>query len=159
VYARFEQACSIEQANFESLVAVAARELLYKPCVSCSRCGVWVTDGDGVIGRICATRSSRRSYYRRSTRNSTRTTRSSRSRNTSPATCVPLALLSPSRSPPTQEISLADLFHLPSGSSLPAMGFTKLEDGSKPHVARWWKDVSSRPAWLAIKGGALGIAA
>jgi glutathione S-transferase len=58
-----------------------------------------------------------------------------------------------------QAITLADLFHLPYGAQLMTMGFTKLEDGSKPNVARWWKDISSRPAWKAVENGTPGITA
>ncbi|TRM64614.1 thioredoxin-like protein [Schizophyllum amplum] len=54
------------------------------------------------------------------------------------------------------EITLADLFHLPYGSILPMMGFKGLEE--KPNVARWWKDISSRESWLAVKDGLKGTA-
>ncbi|TFK36729.1 glutathione S-transferase [Crucibulum laeve] len=54
------------------------------------------------------------------------------------------------------EITLADLFHLPYGSMLSVAGSNVLE--TKPNVARWWKDVSSRPSWQAVKDKATGIA-
>ncbi|KAH7907024.1 glutathione S-transferase-like protein [Hygrophoropsis aurantiaca] len=50
-------------------------------------------------------------------------------------------------------VTLADLFHLPSGSMLGAAGFSDILE-KRPNVARWWKDISSRPAWLAVKDGA-----
>ena len=55
----------------------------------------------------------------------------------------------------TQEITMADLFHLPYGALLPRIGYTVLETGANdtPNVARWWKDITSRPAWLAVKDG------
>jgi glutathione S-transferase len=52
-----------------------------------------------------------------------------------------------------------DLFHLLYGVLLPLADLTSLEDGSKPHVARWWKDISVRLAWKAVKAGPLGIRA
>ncbi|KAF9530990.1 glutathione S-transferase [Crepidotus variabilis] len=54
------------------------------------------------------------------------------------------------------EISLADLFHLPCGSMLPACNFKGLE--TRPNVTRWWKDISSRPSWQAVKDGASSTA-
>lgn len=67
------------------------------------------------------------------------------------------------------EISLADLFHLSWGALLKAGGSDIME--SKPNVARlvanpydstdyilmqiprWWKDITSRPSWDAVKRG------
>ncbi|TFK36730.1 glutathione S-transferase, partial [Crucibulum laeve] len=54
------------------------------------------------------------------------------------------------------EITLADLFHLPVGSMLPVAGSNILE--TKPNVVRWWKDISSRPSWQAVKDGVVGTA-
>ncbi|KAI0725085.1 glutathione transferase [Fomitopsis betulina] len=53
------------------------------------------------------------------------------------------------------EITIADLFHLTYGSMLAPLGINALEDASKrPNVARWWKDITSRPSWAAVKDGA-----
>ncbi|KDQ49759.1 hypothetical protein JAAARDRAFT_142952 [Jaapia argillacea MUCL 33604] len=52
------------------------------------------------------------------------------------------------------EITLADLFHLPYGTLLGACGYNYLEDPARPNLARWWKDVYSRPSWQAVKDGA-----
>jgi len=52
------------------------------------------------------------------------------------------------------EVTLADLFHLPFGNTLGLMGYDLLVSPSRPNVARWWKDISSRPAWQAIKDSA-----
>ncbi|KAI0342897.1 glutathione S-transferase [Trametopsis cervina] len=53
------------------------------------------------------------------------------------------------------EYTLADLFHLPWGTAFTDRFqfdyFTNEE--KRPNIARWWKDISSRPAWLAAKGG------
>ncbi|KAI9449361.1 glutathione S-transferase-like protein [Lactarius psammicola] len=51
------------------------------------------------------------------------------------------------------EVTLADLFHLPYGT----MVFEQLQLGGidkRPNVLRWWKDITSRPSWQAVKGGA-----
>ena len=53
--------------------------------------------------------------------------------------------------PERQEITLADLYHLPYASMLPFTGSDILD--RKPNVARWYKDISSRPSWLAVKDG------
>ncbi|KAI9452202.1 glutathione S-transferase [Russula earlei] len=51
------------------------------------------------------------------------------------------------------EVTLADLFFLPYGRVI----FERLELGNldrRPNVQRWWKAISSRPAWQAVKDGA-----
>ncbi|KAF8806040.1 glutathione S-transferase [Phlegmacium glaucopus] len=47
------------------------------------------------------------------------------------------------------EITLADLYHIPIGSLLKGVGSDIME--SKPNVDRWFKDICSRPSWLAVK--------
>ncbi|CAA7269449.1 unnamed protein product [Cyclocybe aegerita] len=54
------------------------------------------------------------------------------------------------------ELTLADLYHLPYGSMLPVAGANVLE--TKPNVHRWFTELSSRPAWLAVKDGVKGTA-
>jgi len=44
---------------------------------------------------------------------------------------------------------LADLFHLPYGTLLVAIGEGELFD-SRPNVKRWWNDITSRPSWKAV---------
>ncbi|KAF8557082.1 glutathione S-transferase [Imleria badia] len=51
------------------------------------------------------------------------------------------------------EITLADLFHLPYGAVILADDIKIDEFSSRPNVNRWWKDISSRPSWQAIKDG------
>jgi len=51
------------------------------------------------------------------------------------------------------EITLADLYHLPNGSIL----FDDVKLGGldkRPNVQRWWGEISSRPTWQAVKGEA-----
>ncbi|KAF8798277.1 glutathione S-transferase [Phlegmacium glaucopus] len=47
------------------------------------------------------------------------------------------------------EISLVDFYHIPIGSLLAVAGSNVME--SKPNVDRWFKDICSRPSWLAVK--------
>ncbi|KIY44818.1 glutathione S-transferase [Fistulina hepatica ATCC 64428] len=49
------------------------------------------------------------------------------------------------------EITLADLFHLPYGTMLTATGCDFLTSKSKPNVARWWADITARASWQAVK--------
>ncbi|KAH7884261.1 thioredoxin-like protein [Phlebopus sp. FC_14] len=50
-----------------------------------------------------------------------------------------------------QEVTLADLFHLPYGALVVDIGID--EFSSRPNVKRWWDDITSRPSWQAVKGG------
>jgi len=51
------------------------------------------------------------------------------------------------------EITLADLFHLPYGYMLDThAGYDFFK--TRPNVARWWKDISAREAWQSVKEGA-----
>ncbi|EGN98750.1 hypothetical protein SERLA73DRAFT_136685 [Serpula lacrymans var. lacrymans S7.3] len=47
-------------------------------------------------------------------------------------------------------LTLADLNHVPNGHMLKRMGFDILDSETRPNVARWWKDITSRPSWVAI---------
>lgn len=49
------------------------------------------------------------------------------------------------------EVTLADLFHLPYGVLLPAAGSNAIE--ARPNVARWFKSLTDRPSWQAVKDG------
>jgi len=48
-------------------------------------------------------------------------------------------------------ITLADLYHIPTGNGIQKCGSTALLDEKRPNVARWWKDITSRPSWVAVK--------
>ncbi|KAF8896017.1 glutathione S-transferase [Infundibulicybe gibba] len=54
------------------------------------------------------------------------------------------------------ELTLADLFHLPYGNMLRVAGSDIME--TKPNVARWFKELSSRDSWQAVKDGVQGTA-
>ncbi|KAF9530255.1 glutathione S-transferase [Crepidotus variabilis] len=49
------------------------------------------------------------------------------------------------------EVTLADLYHIPYLSLLPAAGCHSVD--SRPNVARWFKDITSRKSWQAVKDG------
>ncbi|TRM64615.1 thioredoxin-like protein [Schizophyllum amplum] len=66
------------------------------------------------------------------------------------------AILSKQKYLAGDEVSLADLFHIPYGSTLPQCGYNGLESGEKLNVVRWWKDISSRESWQTVKDGLKG---
>jgi len=47
------------------------------------------------------------------------------------------------------EVTLVDLYHVALGCVLHKLGSNVLE--LRPNVDRWFKEISSRPAWLAVK--------
>ncbi|KAG7089078.1 hypothetical protein E1B28_010787 [Marasmius oreades] len=56
------------------------------------------------------------------------------------------------------ELTLADLFHLPYGHRLAAFG-SDVMSRQGPNVTRWWNDLSSRESWkFAEKGVPSGLA-
>ncbi|KAH0828989.1 glutathione S-transferase [Lanmaoa asiatica] len=52
-----------------------------------------------------------------------------------------------------ENVTLADLQHLPYMGMLFVAGHGDVIK-NRPNVARWWNDISNRPAWLAVKDGA-----
>ncbi|KAI0696180.1 glutathione transferase [Cytidiella melzeri] len=52
------------------------------------------------------------------------------------------------------ELTLADLFHLPYGARLEQDVGLDIFGEDKPNVVRWWKDISSRESWQAVKDNA-----
>ncbi|KAG6820933.1 hypothetical protein H0H93_009169 [Arthromyces matolae] len=49
------------------------------------------------------------------------------------------------------EVTLADLYHISNGVMLSQAGSDIIY--SKPNVARWFKELTSRPSWEAVKDG------
>ncbi|THH32572.1 hypothetical protein EUX98_g1623 [Antrodiella citrinella] len=50
------------------------------------------------------------------------------------------------------EISLIDFFYIPFAYTVIELGKVNIFDpATRPNLARWWKDVSARPSWLAVK--------
>jgi len=56
------------------------------------------------------------------------------------------------------EFTIVDIFHLPYGSMLKMAGSEVLTDPSRPNVARWWKDITSRASWVGIQSGVIAPA-
>ncbi|EJD00516.1 glutathione S-transferase [Fomitiporia mediterranea MF3/22] len=48
------------------------------------------------------------------------------------------------------ELTLADLFHLPIGTIIGKVGIDALTSQDTPNVARWWNEIFSRPSWQAV---------
>ncbi|GLB40771.1 putative glutathione [Lyophyllum shimeji] len=63
------------------------------------------------------------------------------------------AILSKQKYLAGDNLTLVDLFHLPYVHKLAEAGYKVLEVESRPNVVRWWKDISNRPAWLAVQSG------
>lgn len=62
-------------------------------------------------------------------------------------------ILSKSRYLAGDTLTLADLFHVPYGYVIDAVvGLDLLK--TRPNVARWFQDITSRPSWQSIKNGA-----
>ncbi|KAG5734656.1 Glutathione S-transferase [Termitomyces sp. T112] len=57
------------------------------------------------------------------------------------------------------EFSVVDIFHLPYGWLLETAGSRIMYDEKRPNVVRWWKDITSRASWQAVKDGVVGIKA
>ncbi|KAI0092254.1 glutathione transferase [Irpex rosettiformis] len=53
-----------------------------------------------------------------------------------------------------ENLTLADIYHLAWGAVLiDELGVNSTIDEKRPHVARWFKNLSSLPGWLAVKNG------
>ncbi|KAH7913514.1 glutathione S-transferase [Hygrophoropsis aurantiaca] len=51
------------------------------------------------------------------------------------------------------KITVVDLFHLPYGAVVEKVGYSDIFE-TRPNVARWWKDITSRASWQAVKESA-----
>ncbi|KAJ3481107.1 hypothetical protein NLI96_g7882 [Meripilus lineatus] len=112
--AKFEQAASIESANFHpSAEAITSEKHLGK-----------TPDEDAVARHLAVLKSKLAAYE---------------------------VILSKQKYLAGDEITLADLFHLSYGQAITNVGIDVLESGEFPNVARWWKEISSRPSWQAVK--------
>ncbi|KZV68492.1 glutathione S-transferase [Peniophora sp. CONT] len=56
------------------------------------------------------------------------------------------------------ELTLADLFHVPEGVFLGKIGYAGLSAPSRPNVARWWNELLERQAWVTLKEGVQSVA-
>ncbi|KAJ3774636.1 glutathione S-transferase [Lentinula raphanica] len=50
------------------------------------------------------------------------------------------------------ELTLADLYHVPYGVKLTNAGSDIMTRGG-PNITRWWTEISSRPSWVAVRDG------
>ncbi|THH27556.1 hypothetical protein EUX98_g6628 [Antrodiella citrinella] len=144
-WAKFEQAASIEQSNFDVYAAGLAAERVFRPAKG-------LAGDENVAQRHIEMLSAKLDAYD--------------------------VILSKQRYLAGDEYTLADLFHLPYGALITKIGIDFLVDETKrPHVARcvinsvargrpedylltrsspvdrWWKEISSRPAWQKVKDG------
>ncbi|KAF8469882.1 glutathione S-transferase-like protein [Russula ochroleuca] len=119
-YAKFEQAASVEYAQFDPIASGIAWEKIIKPHFG------KVTDEKRVEELVALLEIKLDGHE---------------------------AILGKQKYLAGDEITLADLFHLPNGNIV----FERLEYGfldKRPNLQRWWKDISSRPSWQAVKDGA-----
>jgi len=119
-HAKFEQAASIESANFDPIASGIAKEKVFKP-----RWG-GVTDEKHVEELVGQLEGKLDGYE---------------------------IILSKQKYLAGDNLTVADLFHLPYGSMVfEQLGYGNLD--KRPNVKRWWNDISSRAAWQAVKNGA-----
>ncbi|KAI5123749.1 hypothetical protein M0805_000341 [Coniferiporia weirii] len=118
-WARFEEAASVEQNNFDPFASGIASERVFKPAKG------GVTD-EKRVGDLVDTLQKKIETYE--------------------------VILSKRRYLAGDNVTLADLFHLPYGTMITELGVDVLT--LKPNVARWWKDISTRPSWTSVKDGA-----
>ncbi|KAJ7776162.1 glutathione S-transferase-like protein [Mycena metata] len=118
--AKFEQAVSIENNNFDPTAGQLNLELVLKPARGLP------TDGERVTA-LRATMDNKLDAYEK--------------------------ILGQHKYLAGDTVTLADLFHLPWFAGL--VEKTKLDLlESRPNVARWYNEISARPAWQAVKDGA-----
>ncbi|KAF8206105.1 glutathione S-transferase [Mycena galopus ATCC 62051] len=118
--AKFEQAVSIENNNFDPTGGQLALELLLKPFRGIP------TDQEHVK-TLLVTMNSKLDAYEK--------------------------ILSKQKYLAGDTLTIADLFHLPWLYGLTEVSKLDLIP-SRPNVARWYKDISERPSWQAVKDGA-----
>ncbi|KAJ7250750.1 glutathione S-transferase [Mycena rebaudengoi] len=118
--AKFEQAASIENNNFDPTAGQLALELILKP----SRGGT--TDEERVKSLLVTMESKLDAYEK---------------------------ILSKQKYLAGDTLTIADLFHLPWAYTLTERANLDLIP-SRPNLARWYQDISSRPSWQAVKDGA-----
>jgi len=115
--AKFEQAASVEYAQFDPIATEIVWESLVKPHIG-------QTTNEERVKVLIAQLDGKLDGYE--------------------------AILGGQKYLAGDEVTLADLFHLPNGSLV----FERLKLGSlekRPNIQRWWKDISSRPSWQEVK--------
>jgi len=115
--AKFEEAASVEYAQFDPIASKIFRETLYKKSYG------QPIDEEHVKDLVSALESKLDVYE---------------------------VILSKQKYLAGDEVTLADLFHLPHGSTVfDRLGYGGLE--KRPNVQRWWRAISSRPTWQVVK--------
>ncbi|KAE9387994.1 glutathione S-transferase-like protein [Gymnopus androsaceus JB14] len=61
-------------------------------------------------------------------------------------------LLSRQRYLAGDELTLADIYHIPGGAMLTSAG-SNIMTRKGPNITRWWNEISSRPSWIAVQNG------
>ncbi|KAF6755336.1 glutathione S-transferase [Ephemerocybe angulata] len=116
--ARFEQAASVEVADFDAFAGRAVFEMVFKPMMGGK-------SDEAVFQDLITSLSAKLDVYDK--------------------------ILATQKYMAGNEISLADLFHLPYGVLLATAGSDVMQ--AKPNVKRWFDDLTSRPSWQAVKDG------
>ncbi|KAI0092235.1 glutathione transferase [Irpex rosettiformis] len=116
--ALFEQAASIEQANFDFYASTIAWEKIFKAYFGS-------TTNEEVVKEKLAGLEGKLDAYE--------------------------VILSKQKYLAGDKLTVADLFHLPYGAVVSAAGFDIFNETKRPNLARWWKDISSRESWQAVK--------
>ncbi|KAH6913598.1 glutathione S-transferase [Coprinopsis sp. MPI-PUGE-AT-0042] len=116
--AMFEQACSIETANFDQFASKAVFEMIFKPMTG-------EQSDKGVFDGLCRDLDGKLEVYDK--------------------------ILSKQKYLAGDEITLADLFHLPYGALLSKAGSEVMR--SRPNVRRWFNELCARDSWKAVKDG------
>ncbi|KAI0092247.1 glutathione S-transferase-like protein [Irpex rosettiformis] len=121
--ALFDQALSIEYSNFDNAAVNIAVEKVYKPKYLNKP-----TDEALVAEQVSKLEAKLEGYE---------------------------AILSKQKYLAGEYVTLADLYHITFGFYIVEEGGLMLftDEAKYPNMARWWKDITSRPAWLAVKGG------
>ncbi|KAJ7097157.1 glutathione S-transferase [Mycena belliarum] len=121
--ALFEQAASIEFANFDPFASKAVFENVFKPMLG-------LTPDKAVFDTLISGLSAKLEVYE--------------------------IILGKQKYLAGDEITLADLFHLPYGSLLKTAG-SDIMSTAGPNVTRWFNDISQRQSWLSVKDGCKSV--
>ncbi|KAH9977470.1 glutathione S-transferase [Russula compacta] len=118
--AKFEQAASIEYAQFDPIASGIAKERVFKQFYG-------QTPNEERVKELIPLLEAKLDGYE--------------------------AILGKQKYLAGDEVTVADLYHLPTGSII----FEQLQLGGldkRPNVQRWWNHLTSRPSWKAVKDGA-----
>ncbi|KAI0092259.1 glutathione S-transferase [Irpex rosettiformis] len=116
--ALFEEACSVEESNFQPIATGIVVEKYFKAFRG-------LQPDDKVVEECISKLNEKLGGYE--------------------------AILKKRRFLTGDNMTVADLAHLPTGTIIGDVGVKLLGDPDKrPNVARWWKEISSLPSWLTV---------